>query len=105
MKNTKLIFMVFITLLLFSCDQKSEMTPEKFDVAISDSLRAIATNFPKSWEASFDEESSLKPFTKTSDFTLIIDGIYIPDYERWAEVTANSRQYERENYLSYHHNI
>ena len=101
MKYFNLIIVVF----LLSCNQSSENSVKQYDSAVSDTLKNIAINYLKSWEPPFDPEGSLKPFSKTSDFVLISDAIYVPDYESWKEATFISMHHEHEEHSSYKHDI
>ena len=99
-----LIF-ILITFILLSCERTTEKSFDKKNISVSDSLENIAIKYLKSWEPPFDPNGSLKLFSETKDFSLISDGFYIPNIEKWKIVTFNSMEHEDEEHLNYSHEI
>lgn len=104
MKHTFL----FISLFFFafsSCHKKTTSLDIKSEQQISDTLKSIAVRFLQSWEPPFDENKSLESFTHKEDFCLVIDGLYISNYNRWASAVPESMENERLHYKEYSHKI
>ena len=99
---------VFILIFLLQCSNAKDESFNKHnnsDLALSDSLKNVALAFLKSWEPPFDSKKALDPFSNSSDFVLIIDGIYINKYEDWASNIDNYIEHDRTHYKMYKHII
>ena len=97
---------VIIFLLLFaSCQSRTDSLTLKQEQEISEALARVATDFLASWEPPFYPERALSLFTQTEDFCLIIDGLLIDSYSKWAEGVPNFMADDKYFFSSYTHNI
>lgn len=101
----KYTLVILILGLVFYFTQRDDKLSEVERNAISDSLEQIALDFIKGWEPPFEEKLSLKPFTQSQDFSVVIDANYIPDYETWKCGLHNSLQQEKNDKESFVHNL
>jgi hypothetical protein len=72
---------------------------------ISDTLKKIAIDFLRSWEPPFNANQALKLFTQSDDFHLVIDGINIDTYSKWAKGVPNFMADDNTFFKSYKHEI
>lgn len=97
---------LIVSLLLFSnCQSRKDILTKGQEQEITDTLKAIATGFLKSWEPPFYPERALQLFTQTEDFCLIIDGLLIENYSEWAEGVPNYMADDNYFFSSYKHEI
>ncbi len=98
-----------ILILLCSCNQashneKAEVSIEQ-EEAIKNKLETIAKDFLKSWEPPFNPEGAVALFTQSEDFHLVIDGINIDTYSKWANGVPNFMADDNYFFKSYTHEI
>jgi hypothetical protein len=96
----------------FSCQRDSTVSDDQStepenqaEQMVADTLIRIAKDFLLSWEPPFYEEESLKDFSKSDDFSMVIDGSYLGSYQEWASILPESMEHERLHYKSYTHHI
>ena len=100
-----LSFIVLISIFALSCQSRNQDSIESNETQISDSLRSVAIRFLKSWEPPFNPERALSLFTQTDDFYLVIDGIEIDSYNKWAEGVPDFMADDDYFFKSYTHEI
>lgn len=109
LKMLKVTFIsVFILIVLLQCSNAKDENfnqQKNSNLALSDSLKNVALDFLKSWEPPFDSKKALDRFSNSSDFVLIIDGIYKAEYNDWASNIDDYMEYDRTHYKMYKHNI
>lgn len=98
-----------ILILLCSCNQpghneKAEVSIDQQE-AIKNKLETLATDFLKSWEPPFNPEGAVTLFTQSDDFHLVIDGINIDTYSKWANGVPNFMADDNTFFKSYKHEI
>ena len=99
---------VFILAFLLQCSNAKDENfnlQNNSNLALSDSLKNVALDFLKSWEPPFDSKMALDLFSNSSDFVLVIDGMYNNKYEDWASNIDNYMEHDRIHYKLYKHII
>ncbi|MCF8235585.1 MAG: hypothetical protein K9H13_12930 [Bacteroidales bacterium] len=98
-----------ILILLCSCNQPGPDEKAEFSIdqqeAIKNKLETIAKDFLKSWEPPFNPEAAVALFTQSDDFHLVIDGINIDTYSKWANGVPNFMSDDDYFFKSYTHEI
>ena len=94
MKNN-LVFILSTLFLFLSCYSEDKLLPETENV-IKETLEKMAIENLKSWEPPFHEDIFLKPFTKSEDLFVVLDGFSIKDYQKWKNVVIESMQADRD---------
>jgi len=92
-------------LILSNCQSRKDILTKDQEQEITDTLKTIATGFLRSWEPPFYPERALQLFTQTEDFFLIIDGLSIENYSKWAEGVPNFMADDNSFFSSYKHEI
>jgi len=104
--NKILIFPILFVLFFLFCGPYQNGLTLEIEEEIKDTLEKIAVENLTSWEPPFYEEKLLKPFTHNDDFSVVIDGFPIKNYEIWKKVVYESMQEDREKkFKQYKHVI
>lgn len=78
---------------------------EEMKAEVSEALENVVMSFLHSWEPPFYPESALALFTKTEDFSLVIDGWYTGSYQEWADGVPNFMSDDAYYFTSYKHEV
>ena len=104
MRNLLCVIIV-VSALLSSCQKKTDQLSSVQEQQISDTLKKIAIDFLRSWEPPFNSDQALNLFTQSEDFHLVIDGINIDTYSKWANGVPNFMADDYTFFKSYKHEI
>jgi len=103
------LYIFILAVLVAGCMNNTETDEdsltEEMRAEVSEALENVVLSFLRSWEPPFYPDSALAIFTKTEDFSLVIDGYYIGSYKEWAEGVPNFMSDDDFYFTSYKHEV
>jgi ketosteroid isomerase-like protein len=95
---------LFAGCMKYEAAAEGEMT-EEIKAGVSENLERTVLAFLRSWEPPFYPDSALALFTRTTDFSLAIDGWNTDSYEDWAAGIPNYMSDDATFFTSYKHEV